>query len=157
MGKVTAELMERRRRLLRQMLAAIEQGAAKRLKAKEEEIEKMANLNWALQERIQSLCVENQIWRDLAQSSEATANSLRTNLEQVMDAQSNVGEQQRCEDSCHSREEKKVCKNCGGDEPSVLLLPCRHLCVCAACGPVVRLCPVCRFPHNGAVHVNLSH
>jgi len=35
-------------------------------------------------ERVKSLCVENQIWRDLAQANEATANALSTNLKQVL-------------------------------------------------------------------------
>ncbi|KAJ1406810.1 hypothetical protein SESBI_24785 [Sesbania bispinosa] len=42
-----------------------------RLKAKKE-IEKIGKLNWALEERVKSLCMENQIWRELAQTNEAT-------------------------------------------------------------------------------------
>ncbi|XP_072986243.1 probable BOI-related E3 ubiquitin-protein ligase 2 [Typha latifolia] len=183
---VLRELMERRRRLSRQVLAAAEQQLAKRLKAKEEEIERIAKLNWALEERIRSLCIENQIWRELAQTNEATANMLRNNLEQALaaaqvnkvkeeeergedvdDAEScccgdnNNLEEEEDEDeerrrSSSSRRRKRACKNCGGDEPAVLLLPCRHLCLCAACGPVVDTCPVCNCHKNGSVIVNLS-
>ncbi|CAN1128222.1 Probable BOI-related E3 ubiquitin-protein ligase 3 [Linum perenne] len=51
----------------------------KRLKAKEEEIKKIGKLNWAMEEKVKSLCMENQIWRDLAQTNEATTNALRSN------------------------------------------------------------------------------
>ncbi|KAF3789313.1 BOI-related E3 ubiquitin-protein ligase 1 [Nymphaea thermarum] len=35
------------------------------------------------------------------------------------------------------------CKGCGSKEVSVLLLPCRHLCLCAACEPASEACPLC--------------
>ncbi|KAF2317659.1 hypothetical protein GH714_039490 [Hevea brasiliensis] len=87
MEKVRMELEDKRKRQARRIIEAIEEGMLKRLRAKEEEIEKMGKLNWALEERVKSLCIENQIWRDLAQTNEATANALRTNLEQVLAAQ----------------------------------------------------------------------
>ncbi|KAG1368481.1 putative BOI-related E3 ubiquitin-protein ligase 3 [Cocos nucifera] len=130
---VRVELTERRKRFARQILAAIEERVSKRLKAKEEEMERMGKLNWALEERIKSLCVENQIWRNLAQSNEVTANVLRSNLEQVLAAQMKV-EEQKGEDvedaeSCCCGENqdeegkvmvsgwKRLCRNCqcGGD------------------------------------------
>ncbi|KAK3042595.1 hypothetical protein RJ639_000847 [Escallonia herrerae] len=85
--KVRLEIEERRKRNSRRIIAAVEDGMMKRLRAKEEEIEKIGKLNWALEERVKSLCVENQIWRDLAQTNEATANALRSNLEHVLTAQ----------------------------------------------------------------------
>ncbi|KAJ6752293.1 hypothetical protein OIU85_002697 [Salix viminalis] len=87
MEKVRMEIEERRKRHARRLLEAIETGMMKRLRAKEDEIEKIGKLNWALEEKVKSLCMENQIWRDLAQSNEATANALRSNLEQVLTAQ----------------------------------------------------------------------
>ncbi|KAM1267988.1 hypothetical protein ACFX2I_000343 [Malus domestica] len=46
----------------------------------------MRKLNWAL---VKSLYVENQVWRDLAQTNEAIANALCINLEQVLAHQAN--------------------------------------------------------------------
>ncbi|KAK9133946.1 hypothetical protein Scep_013474 [Stephania cephalantha] len=82
--KLLLGIAERRKTQARRLVAAIEDGMAKRLRVKEEEIEKMGKLNWVLEERIKTLCFENQIWRDLAQTNEATANALRANLEQVL-------------------------------------------------------------------------
>ncbi|KAE8703376.1 putative Ubiquitin carboxyl-terminal hydrolase family protein [Hibiscus syriacus] len=194
MEKMRVEIEEKRNRQARKIMEAMEGGVMKKLRAKEEEIEKIGKLNWALEERVKSLCIENQIWRDLAQTNEATANALRTNLEQVVaaaqlkdeltrgvaeaaaveaagdevdDAQSCCGsswegEKQRTlaaiaeEGSIGSGGAGQFCRNCGKGESCVLLLPCRHLCLCAICGSTVHICPVCKSTKNASVHVNMS-
>ncbi|OMP11512.1 Zinc finger, RING/FYVE/PHD-type [Corchorus capsularis] len=201
--KVRMELEERRKRQSRMLITAIQEGVMKKLKEKDEEIQRMGKLNWVLQERVKSLYVENQLWRDLAQTNEATANSLRTNLEQVLahvseerhvsgggataaaaaaaladDAESSCGssdegwrkvvvppqQQGRCGgESGGAAQDKAVvgnnrkCRKCGEKESSVLLLPCRHLCLCTNCGStLVGNCPVCDSVTNASVHVNMS-
>lgn len=183
--KVRSEVEERRKRQARRIIEAIEVGVMKRLKLKEEEIEKMGKLNWALEERVKSLCIENQLWRDMAQTNEAAVNALRNNLEQVLcqvnedrnhvggggiedpatalvdDAQSSCGSNEEEEEEekvwrvvkgktvkskngggedTGSRK-KRMCRNCEKEESSVLLLPCRHLCLCTVCGSSVHTCP----------------
>ncbi|CAL9056776.1 unnamed protein product, partial [Musa banksii] len=178
--KVRVELMEGLKRFLRGILAAVEEGLSKRLESKEEEIARVSKLNWALEERIKTLCVENQMWRDLARSNEAAAQVLRTNLEQALaeaqvkaeeeaaaiaadDAESccfgdNAGGENRDPAAAEAKRSglRRVCRCCQAQEPSVLLLPCRHLCVCAACGPAVVVCPICNCNSNGSVLVNMS-
>ncbi|GMI95678.1 BOI-related gene 1 [Hibiscus trionum] len=172
--KVRLEVEERRKRQSRVLVTALQEGVTKKLKEKDQEIQRIGKLNWVLQERVKSLFVENQLWRDLAQTNEAAANSLRTNLEQVL---AHVGEERHvsgggaAESSCGSSEEgwRKVvppkgsgdggrkCRKCGERESSVLLLPCRHLCVCTMCGStMVGTCPVCLSVTNATVHVNMS-
>ena len=41
-------------------------------------------------------------------------------------------------------DEQKMCVVCLDQEKSVLLLPCRHVCVCKVCSRQVDSCPVCR-------------
>lgn len=42
--------------------------------------------------------------------------------------------------------EQRVCVVCQENEKSTLLMPCRHLCLCAPCAarPEVTTCPLCR-------------
>lgn len=192
--KVRLDVEERRKRNSRRIIAAVEEGISKRLRAKEEEIVKIAKLNWALEEKVKSLCVENQIWRELAQTNEATANALRNNLKQVLeqvvhddyrhhrstaacvddaaalaeDAQSCCEsnneenrpsiDQENINDDCSSNNNNnnRLCKKCGQEESCVLLLPCRHLCLCTVCASSVNTCPICKSTKNISVHVNMS-
>ncbi|CAN6309894.1 unnamed protein product [Urochloa humidicola] len=192
--KMWAELREQRRRQARQVVAAVEAAAAKRLRAKDEEIERMGRLNWALEERVRSLYVEAQVWRDLAQSNEAAAAALRGELQQAMDAHQQVarcagvlaaaagpdtdadGDAESCccgendvvadnkqEEDGHAGttsaaacRERRMCTVCGEGVAEVLLLPCRHLCACAACAGGAQACPVCGCAKNGSVCVNFS-
>ncbi|KAK8706415.1 hypothetical protein V6N13_049982 [Hibiscus sabdariffa] len=191
MEKMRVEIEEKRKRQATKIMEAIEGRVMKKLRAKEEEIEKIGKLNWALEERVKSLCIENQIWRDLAQTHEATANALRTNLEQVLAAAAQlkgertrgveeaavaaagdeVDDAQSCCGSSWEAEKRRTlataaeeggivggrwCRNCGKEEPSVLLLPCRHLCLCTTCGSTVHICPVCKSTKTASVHVNMS-
>lgn len=179
--KVKLELEERRKGNSRRIIQAVEAAIVKRLRSKDEEISKIAKLNCALEDKVKSLLIENQIWRDLAQSNEATANALRSNLEQIL---SNVQDNQlhragnnaavdsadaeSCCGSNYGDEEKdnfygsgegmsdRLCRNCGKEESCVLLLPCRHLCLCTVCGSSLHTCPVCKSTKNASVHVNMS-
>ncbi|XP_074575959.1 putative BOI-related E3 ubiquitin-protein ligase 3 [Curcuma longa] len=173
--KVRVEVAERRERLTRRLLAAVESGTAKRLEAKDEEIARVRKLNCALEERVESLYAENQMWRGVARSNEAAASALRTDLEQVLVAARARVDQLRAAsaddaESCCSGEVKweeeeeelggaewrrRRCWRCRAREASVLLLPCRHLCLCAACTPTATACPVCNCCKNGSVTVNL--
>lgn len=197
------EIDEKRKRQARRIIEAIEVGVMKKLKAKEEEIEKIGKLNWALEEKVKNLCMENQIWRDLAQTNEATANALRSNLEQVLaqrggmvvdddgggatlcggavmdDAQSCCGSTDeekkevgwRTLAGCAGVKDKdkdkdegessngmmgRLCRNCGKEESCVLILPCRHLCLCTVCGSTLHICPICKSFKTASVHVNMS-
>lgn len=80
------EIEQKRKAQGRKIMEVIEQGLMKTLRAKDEEINHIGKLNHFLEEKVKSLCVENQIWRDMAQTNEATVNSLRSNLQQVLAA-----------------------------------------------------------------------
>ena len=179
-----AELREQRRRHAGQVAAAVEAAAAKRLRAKDEEIERIGRLNWALEERVRSLYVEAQVWRDLAQSNEAAANALRGELQQALDAQQarcgvladgGAGDAESCccgenavavaggagadnegEDEAAGTPGRNMCTVCGEGAAEVLMLPCRHLCACAPCAGAALACPACGCAKNGSVCVNFS-
>ncbi|KAK1430886.1 hypothetical protein QVD17_13982 [Tagetes erecta] len=178
--KVRCEIEERRRRNSRRLIETLEEGITQTLRSKEEEIMKMMKLNYAMEEKLKSLCIENQIWRELAQSNEATANALRSNLKQVLEQLVNnnsrmaagddnavdaVDAQSCCESNnynetgnsnSNSNMKRGWCKSCGKAESCVVLLPCRHLCLCTVCASSVDTCPVCKSFKNISVHVHMS-
>jgi E3 ubiquitin-protein ligase BOI-like protein len=184
--KVRMELEEQKMRQSRMLACVIQETIGKKLKEKDEEIQRIGKLNWFLQEKVKSLSAENQVWRELAQTNETTANYLRNNLEQVMahvkedhhhhhaavaedDAGSSCGSNNNNNNAAEDGNDTaatigggqsgglvRMCKNCGVGESIVLLLPCRHLCLCNMCGSTVRKCPVCDSGIDASVHVNLS-
>ncbi|XP_030476537.2 BOI-related E3 ubiquitin-protein ligase 1-like [Syzygium oleosum] len=176
------ELEDRVKQQSKALLSSIHDSVVRKLKEKDEEIQRMGKLNWLLQEKVKNLVMENQIWRGLAQTNEAAANSLRSNLEHALARSVGVGgvgggggEDDDAESCCGSNDPGRAgasagaaaesrrgrhgrggCRACGERESSVLLLPCRHLCLCAACGPSHHDCPACGSAVTASVHVNLS-
>ncbi|KAL2484119.1 putative BOI-related E3 ubiquitin-protein ligase [Forsythia ovata] len=162
------------------VVGAIREGVMKKLNEKDEQIQRIDKLNSLLQQRLKSLFVENQLYRNMALANEAMANSLRTNLEQLLVANVNnkhhsagTGPRAVAEDTescCGSNgnyerdrrtaeKEERMCKRCGEKESCVLLLPCRHLCLCAVCGrgsDQLKACQVCNTHTSATLHVNMS-
>uniref|UniRef100_A0A0D9VX95 RING-type domain-containing protein n=1 Tax=Leersia perrieri TaxID=77586 RepID=A0A0D9VX95_9ORYZ len=168
-AKMWAELAEQRRRHARQMVAAVEAAAARRLRAKDEEIERIGRLNWALEERLKGMYVEAQVWRDLAQSNEAAANALRADLDHLLNSQTRhavaANSHSDAASCCYGDNDvtaddeaasTSACRGCGEAAAAVLMLPCRHLSACEACAAAASACPACGCAKNGSVCVNFS-
>ncbi|CAM0907029.1 unnamed protein product [Alopecurus aequalis] len=159
--------------------STVEERAAKRLKVKDKEMNYIRGMNWALQEQLRNLNMEAQMWRDIARSNEASANVLRGDLQRALDAQvvhiqgtGDVDDASSCcwgdyhVDFCGDKKHEVCktvavarvgsCKGCGQGEPVVLLLPCRHLCVCVSCTANVTVCPACGCANTGSININLS-
>ncbi|CAI9773334.1 unnamed protein product [Fraxinus pennsylvanica] len=182
--KMKLEVEDKQKQQARLLLSALEESVMNKLKEKEDQLQRIGKTNLFLQERVKSLFMENQLWRNLAQTNEATANSLRTNLEQVLahvsdkrlscgaavcggaveeDVESCCGSSD-CREGVEGRREVaehggRICRRCGERESCVLLLPCRHLCLCNICGSGtthVQICPVCKSDMTATLHVNTS-
>nr|GEW59030.1 probable BOI-related E3 ubiquitin-protein ligase 3 [Tanacetum cinerariifolium] len=115
-----------RRRSAKRLIVAANEVIMKRLKTKEEEITRLNHLNRSLEEKLKSLLMENQIWRELAQTNEATTYNLQQLLAQ---AQLQQQEQEQIlvndddiddgESGCGSNYEEHVnrkCVECGKKE-----------------------------------------
>ncbi|KAK3154222.1 hypothetical protein QOZ80_2BG0187860 [Eleusine coracana subsp. coracana] len=164
--RLRAGLEAARRRHVRAVVSAVERAAAKRLRDAEAELERARARNAEMEERIRQASAEAQAWQGVARSHEAVAAGLRATIDQLLrqtpcavegegdaeDAQSCCFEQQQEGDDARAR----ACKLCGDADACLLLLPCRHLCLCAACEPAVDACPVCAATKNASLHVLLD-
>lgn len=57
---------------------------------------------------------------------------------------STVSPRQDGQDTKQNSAEEQVCVICRDEPKSVVLMPCRHLCLCIVCSGSVRTCPLCR-------------
>ncbi|XP_022142559.1 BOI-related E3 ubiquitin-protein ligase 1-like [Momordica charantia] len=160
--KVRMEMEERKRRQCWMLVSAIEERVVRKVKEKEEEIARMGKLNWVLEERVKQLCRENQLWRDLAETNQAAVNSLRTNLDHLLHiaaaGRDRDQEQDDAQSSCATSptDDRRSCRKCAAGDSTVLVLPCRHLCLCTMCGSTLHTCPLCNSAINATIHVNFS-
>ncbi|KAK7330849.1 hypothetical protein VNO77_25053 [Canavalia gladiata] len=167
-------LAEKRQRHYRALLTAAEEAVARRLREKEVEVEKATRKNAELEARAAQLSVEAQVWQAKARAQEATAASLQAQLQQTImchggeDAAGGgvscaVEGQAEDAESAYVDPERVVvaaarpkCRGCGKRVASVVVLPCRHLCICTECDAHFRACPVCLTLKNSTVEVFLS-
>ncbi|KAJ6706043.1 BOI-RELATED E3 UBIQUITIN-PROTEIN LIGASE 1-LIKE [Salix purpurea] len=173
-------LAEKRQRHFRALLGAAEESIARKLREKEMEVEKATRRNAELEARATQLSIEAQVWQAKVRSQEVTAASLQAQLQQAIMNGGLAQDSRRGEDGigCPGGVEGQTqaedaesayvdpdrvavvpggpsCKVCRKRMASVVLLPCRHLCVCTECDRVVHACPLCLHVRNSSVEVYL--
>ncbi|KAJ0044797.1 hypothetical protein Pint_05536 [Pistacia integerrima] len=183
--KLQEAVEESRKIQLRSLVRTMEQRVQRKLEETERELEKAKRVNADLEEKIKQMTQENQMWFNMAKNYESTVFSLRQSLVQLFlynnhDKSANIntaiegfGETEDEDDDAESqliklaeskeyrkeknkKEFKRFCKGCGGGEVSVLVLPCRHLCLCKECELRLHSCPVCNSMKNASLEVYLS-
>lgn len=164
-------LAERRQRHYRALLGAAESSAARRLREKEAEVERAARRSAELEDRLARLRAESMAWQAKAMAEQTTAASLHAQLQEAAAAAAALpqgkvdefGGESPAEDaeSAHVDPDRvepvRACRACLCRPVSVVLFPCRHLCLCSACDAAAGdACPVCRCLRTGSVQVFLS-
>ncbi|KAE8725650.1 hypothetical protein F3Y22_tig00008276pilonHSYRG00017 [Hibiscus syriacus] len=166
-------LLEKRHRHYRALLGAAEESVVRRLRDKEAEVEKAKHRNAVLEARVAQLNVEAQVWQEKARTQEATAASLQAQLQQaimsggaaaVQDSRrgEECGEGAEDAESAYVDPERVVvasgpgCKVCRKRLAAMVLLPCRHLCLCTECDRVAQACPICLIVRNSSVEAFLN-
>ncbi|KAL6524480.1 hypothetical protein OROHE_016151 [Orobanche hederae] len=148
------------------MLNALEKGFGRKLHEKEIQIETLNRKNKELGDKIKQVAMEAQSWHYKAKYNESVVNVLKSNIQQLMEqnmaharegsGDSEVDDAISCSD--HPRNQgtesrSMKCRACNMGGVSVLILPCRHLCLCTDCDRFMDVCPVCRVMKTASVHV----
>lgn len=172
-----------RQRHMTSFLTAIEKGVGEKLHEKELEIEIMNRKNRELVERIKQVALEAQNWHYRAKYNESVVNALKANLHQAISqcaadhgkegfGDSELDDAASCIDPNNylsnpvgngksisryqGSKEHMNCKGCKVKEVSILLMPCRHVCLCKKCDGFISVCPVCQTMKTASVQVYLS-
>ncbi|WOK98936.1 BOI-related E3 ubiquitin-protein ligase 1-like [Canna indica] len=159
-------LEERRRRHYLSLLGELKKSAALRLRQKEADVERAARRRAELEDRIARLRTESMAWQTKAIAGQAAAASLHAQLQQAAAIQPPAKAYEPEEDAesvfvdPDRVESERACRACRWRLASVVLLPCRHLCLCDSCdcgggGGTALSCPVCRCVRTGSVSVFL--
>ncbi|KAF5747038.1 BOI-related E3 ubiquitin-protein ligase 2 [Tripterygium wilfordii] len=148
-----------------QIVSYVEKSILQKLREKEAEVESINKKNLELEERIERVSMEASAWQQRARYNENMISALKFNLQQVY-AQ-NQDSKEGCGDSevddsascCNGRtldfhllsrehhndmKELMTCRICRVKEVCMLLLPCKHLCLCKDCESKRSFCPVCQ-------------
>ncbi|XP_065847397.1 probable BOI-related E3 ubiquitin-protein ligase 2 [Euphorbia lathyris] len=147
-----------------QTISLVEEKVLQKLREKEAEVESINKRNMELEEQMEQLSVEAGAWQQRARYNENVISALKFNLQQVY-AQSRDSKE-GCGDSevddtascCNGRaidfhllskenndmKELMTCKVCRVNKVCMLLIPCKHLCVCKDCESKLSFCPLCQ-------------
>ncbi|GMI89701.1 S-ribonuclease binding protein 1 [Hibiscus trionum] len=147
-----------------QTISLVEERVFQKLREKEAEVENINKKNMELEKQMEQLTMEAGAWQQRARYNENMITALKFNLQQVH-AQSRDSKE-GCGDSevddtascCNGRaidfhflckeksdvKELMTCKVCRVNEVCMLLLPCKHLCLCKSCESKLSFCPLCQ-------------
>ncbi|KAK2636515.1 hypothetical protein Ddye_031307 [Dipteronia dyeriana] len=167
-----------KQRHMASFLATIEKGVDKKLREKDLEMESLNRKNRELIERIKQVAAEAHNWHSRAKYNESVITVLKSNLQQAISQGADQGKEgfgdSEVDDAASyidpnnylgisdgpsksiSLNHKMMCRACKTKEVSILLMPCRHLCLCKDCDVLVRVCPVCQHVKTNSVPVYLS-
>ncbi|CAN8302767.1 unnamed protein product [Cochlearia groenlandica] len=132
-----------------------------RLREKDEELEMINRKNNGLELRIEQLTIEAEAWQQRANYNEDMIAALNYNLERVHYGRARESIVEGCGDSevddisscfINGINNKKktmtttemMCRFCGVKEVCMLLLPCKHMCLCKDCEKKLSTCPLCQ-------------
>ncbi|KAF5747007.1 BOI-related E3 ubiquitin-protein ligase 2 [Tripterygium wilfordii] len=147
-----------------QTVSYVEEKILPKLHEKEAEVESINKKNLELEERIERVSMEASAWQQRARYNENMISALKFNLQQVYaqsrDSKEGCGDSEVDDTaSCYNgrtldfhllstenndMKELMTCRVCRVKEVCMLLLPCKHLCLCKDCESKLSFCPVCQ-------------
>ncbi|CAL5349870.1 hypothetical protein CsSME_00036923 [Camellia sinensis var. sinensis] len=163
-----------KQRHMASFLTAIEKGMSQKLHEKDLEMENINRKNKELVERIKQVAIEAQNWHYRAKYNESVVNVLKNNLQQAISQGPDQGKEgfgdSEIDDAASYIDPNKylgvpggsgksaslMCRACRSKEVTILLMPCRHLCLCKDCDGLIGVCPICQLVKTASVPVYLS-
>lgn len=139
---------------------AVEEAVAMKVKEKEMEIDKKLSETVELENSVEHFKAEARRLRERVEHLEPAVRSLRLELREarrryveeavvVEDAESSFVDPDRV------ALVRLECKACRQRRATVMVWPCRHVCVCAVCEAVTTVCPVCWSVKSTSIVIRL--
>ncbi|KAK6123474.1 hypothetical protein DH2020_042780 [Rehmannia glutinosa] len=145
------------------VMLSLEKGVNRKLHEKELEIENLNRKNKELGDKIKQVAMEAQSWHYRAKYNESVVNVLKSNIQQLVEqgtaqAREGSGDSEVDDAISYSNHPRIIsgsgnqggqirpiqCRVCNAKGVSVLILPCRHLCLCTDCEGLANVCPICQ-------------
>ncbi|CAN7054695.1 unnamed protein product [Brassica oleracea var. botrytis] len=144
-------ILEKIQKSQHKTVSLMEERVIQKLRGKDEELEMINRKNKELEVQIEQLTLEAEAWQQRANYNENMIAALNYNLERAhgRPRESNM---EGCGDSelddaasCfNGKATMMMCRFCGVREVCMLLLPCKHMCLCKECERKLSSCPLCQ-------------
>ncbi|URD72970.1 hypothetical protein MUK42_09399 [Musa troglodytarum] len=144
------------------LLRAAASAARQRIKTKEAEVEQAARQSAELERRIARLRAEALTWQAKAMAAQTAVAGLQAQLQRATEAAAAAWEGEGESGSASLIDPEPAargsCRACRLRNASVVVLPCRHLSLCADCAAAgaADSCPACGRISTGSLHVAFS-
>ncbi|KAF8112036.1 hypothetical protein N665_0068s0003 [Sinapis alba] len=132
-------------------VSLMEERVIQKLRGKDEELEMINRKNKELEVRIEQLTLEAEAWQQRANYNENVIAALNYNLERAQgrprESMEGCGDSELDDTaSCFNGKATMMmmCRFCGVREVCMLLLPCKHMCLCKECERKLSSCPLCQ-------------
>ncbi|KAK4794924.1 hypothetical protein SAY86_012918 [Trapa natans] len=154
-----------------QNLSLLQNRVLQKLHEKEVQLETISRKNMELEQQISQLAAESIAWQQHAQYHDNMISNLNHNLQKIhalsRDSKEGCGDSEVDDTAscCHvlvtdqhllhyrengEKKERMLCRFCSIRQACILLLPCKHLCLCKECESKLGFCPLCRsFKSSG--------
>lgn len=138
-------------------VSLMEERVLQKLREKDEELEIINRKNKELEVRMEQLTMEAEAWQQRAKYNENMIAALNYNLERAHAPRprdsiegcgdSEVDDTASCfngRNNNNTTNTMMMCRSCGVKKVCMLLLPCKHMCLCKECESKLSFCPLCQ-------------
>ncbi|KFK36160.1 hypothetical protein AALP_AA4G085800 [Arabis alpina] len=151
-------ILEKIQRSQHKTVSLMEEKVLQKLREKDEELEMINRKNRELEVRMEQLTMEAEAWQQRAKYNENMIAALNYNLERANNVprardsiegcgDSEVDDTASCFNGGNNNNNGKtmmMCRSCGVKKVCMLLLPCKHMCLCKECESKLSFCPLCQ-------------